>query len=432
MEPNHFEALYPANARFVTIQQIFGFIKGGSSCQLIGLPGVGRANIFGLLAYNRSVREAHVGDNQKWFHFVTVDFSEVRGKPLFETTKLMFLELVDSLKERHLLEEYKIASGLFKDALSFQDELVLFQGLKKTIDYLAIEKELTIVFLIERFEEYLPMLTQDFFSNLRILRNRAKYRFSVVFSLGRPLEDIIEPTILADYYEFVVGNHVYVPLQDAASSQFRLSYLEKITGKQFPERVYEQILELTGGHGKLTRIATEIAMKNDQEVTTGELLFHKSIQGALLEIIYYLTPSESELLREKGTTPFLEKIDLIKGGNITILLLKKFLETSPLPSEEKITFDNSTNTIKRGSTTISDTLTSSELRLFVLLLQHEGEVIDRNTIIQQVWKESTSTAGVSDQALDQLVFRLRKKIEKDPNNPLHLRTIKGRGLRFTQ
>ena len=42
-----------------------------------------------------------------------------------------------------------------------------------------------------------------------------------------------------------------------------------------------------------------------------------------------------------------------------------------------------------------------------------------------------TTEGVTDQALDQLIFRLRKKIEDDPNNPEFIQTIKGRGLKFS-
>src|SRR5438128_1057145 len=82
-----------------------------------------------------------------------------------------------------------------KENLAMQDDLVLFQGLKHTIDYLAIDQQLTIVFLFDRFEDYVPTVTSEFFSNLRVLRNRAKYRFSAVFSLNKPLEDLVEPAL---------------------------------------------------------------------------------------------------------------------------------------------------------------------------------------------------------------------------------------------
>ncbi|HEX7042540.1 MAG TPA: helix-turn-helix domain-containing protein, partial [Patescibacteria group bacterium] len=61
----------------------------------------------------------------------------------------------------------------------------------------------------------------------------------------------------------------------------------------------------------------------------------------------------------------------------------------------------------------------------------KDSVVDREQIIQAVWTDSKTYAGVSDQAVDQLIFRLRKKIEDDPNNPTHIQTVKGRGIKFS-
>jgi len=64
------------------------------------------------------------------------------------------------------------------------------------------------------------------------------------------------------------------------------------------------------------------------------------------------------------------------------------------------------------------------------LLTNQERIIERDEIIAEVWQETPATTGVSEQAIDQLVFRLRKKIEPDPNHPQVLQTIKGRGLKF--
>lgn len=48
MELEHFESLYPETARFTEIEKLLSFIKEGNSCQLIGLPGVGRGTLLGL------------------------------------------------------------------------------------------------------------------------------------------------------------------------------------------------------------------------------------------------------------------------------------------------------------------------------------------------------------------------------------------------
>lgn len=463
MEPKHFESLYPVDTRDEEIEKIVGFIKEGNSCQIIGLPGVGRSNLFGMLAYNRAIREKHFPTKNEWVHFVMVDFSEVRGRSLVDTIKLFFLSLTDSLRERGMMEEYSALQKIFKESSPLQDELVMFQGFKRAIDYLCLEKKRTIIFLFDRFEEYIKTLRPEFFAQMRILRNRAKYRFSILFSLSRPLEDLLEPQLFADFSEFIIGHHVYLPILDGVGVDFRINYLEKLTGKSIPPEVKEEVLKVTAGHGKLTRLSLEAILANLDVILSEAknlsskdeifrqaqddnliefLLEQKIVRGGIYEIWNTLLPAEQEYLasgnEHKATgleqnLNFLEKVGLLQEGKVQIPLLgemirkKQFSDTS----KEKIVFAEDTNTIKKGYSMLSDMLTNAEFRLLKHLLQNEAKVIDRDEIIGVVWKEGKSTAGVTDQAIDQLVFRLRRKIEDDPNNPAHLQTVKGRGIRFT-
>lgn len=447
MESLHFESLYPDTTRSEEIEQIFRFVKEGNSCQIVGFPGVGRTNLLGFLSYNKALRLKHMGDDQKWFHFVMVHFTELRKRPLSDATKLIFLALVDSLREREMEEEYQKARAIFKESLAFNDELVLFQGLKRVIDLLALEKKLTIVFLFDRFEEYVPMLTQEFFSNLRILRNRAKYRFSVVFSLNRPLEDLLEPMLFADFYEFIAGHTIYLSPIDKPGLDFRIAYLEKTSGRTLDEKTKKQLMELTAGHMRLTRLAIEI-MFNPNYIPPDNLaqflLGQKPIQGTLTELWYALTPEEQTLLEAitnnesiDTADTFLEKAGLIRNGRITIPLLITYIQTllakeSSLQQQKNdhIVIDEQTTDIVKGDLVLSDKLTALEFKLLRYLLQHPEKVVGREEIIDAVWGESASTAGVTDQAVDQLIFRLRRKVEDDPNNPKHLQTVKGRGFRF--
>lgn len=442
MEHTHLESLYPEKTREEEIGKILSYIKNGKSSQLIALPGVGRANLLGFLAYNRQIRIHHLGEKEQIsFHFVLCNFSEMKNRPLFDVMKFLFLELASSLHERKRDEEFAVVDKLFKDALSYQDELVLFQELKNAIDYLTLEKNLTVTFLLERFETYIPRATEAFFNNLRSIRNRAKYKFSVVFSTTRPLEDVLEPELLADFYEYVADNHVYLSLFDKVGLAFRVSYLEKLTHEKIAQTTVDTLIALTGGHGKLMRLALESAFSHNKTIDATSLLQLKTIQGALLEIWYFLTPDEQQDVltickntSQKITNEFLQNIGLIKSSSMTIPLFKDFCLTQGEKGKQPTVFtlDAITNTIQRGDTVISDMLTRSEFRLFKLLLESQGAILSREDIIQAVWTDSKTQEGVSEQALDQLVFRLRKKIEEDPNNPMLIQTVKGRGFRFAQ
>ena len=438
VEHEHFEALYPVTARAWEIEKILSFIKEGGSCQLIGLPGVGRSTVMGLLSYNKKLRVKHLGPDQDKTHFVMVNFSEIRKRPLFDAMKFIFLCIEESLRDRRMTDEHLVVSKLFKEALGFSDELVLFQGLKHALTYLAFERKLHVILLLDRFEEYVPVVTSEFFTNLRTLRALAKYKFSVVFSLNRALEDVLDPALLADYYEFIAGHTVATRLFDEVSTDFRLSYIEKVTGKKLRPEAIKEILALTGGHGKSAKLSVEAVLAHGEVKDLAQFLLDQaSVRGALSEIWQSLSPFEQAVLRAKDyaseDASYLSSVYLVEGGQLRMPLFAEYILKLSTASEGgggKIVYEEHTNTIKRDGMTLSDHLTSSEFRLLRYLVQNPERVVEREELISAVWGDMKSTAGITDQAVDQLIFRLRRKIEDDPNNPRHLHTVKGRGFKF--
>jgi DNA-binding winged helix-turn-helix (wHTH) protein len=440
IEPSHFESLYPPSARFSEIEKILSFIKAGNCAQIISLPGVGRSNIMGLLSYNRQARNLHLKENEKWYHFVMMNFAQIKGRPLMEATKYMFLELLDSLEERKMTDEHEYVHNIFSNGLKLNDELVLFQALKKTIDYLCLQKELTVVFLFDRFEEYLPMLEPQFFSNLRALRDRAKFRFSAVFPLNRPLEESVGHDMLSNYYELIEGNIVYLSISDEEIMGFRISYREKVSGEKIEKQYLDEIKNLTGGHGKLTRICVEAVLSVDNKPLenhkslTEFLLSKKRVQAVLGEICKAFTPYEINLIEEgkEAESSHLIAVGLVRNHINTIPLIKTYIESQIKEDiNQKIIYEESSKNIIQGNINLSENLTSSEYKLLKFLAQNPDRIIDRDDVVNVVWGDLSSTAGVTEQALDQLIFRVRKKIEENPNVPTHLQTVKGRGFKFT-
>jgi len=72
-------------------------------------------------------------------------------------------------------------------------------------------------------------------------------------------------------------------------------------------------------------------------------------------------------------------------------------------------------------------LNRKERDLLAYFLENPGETISRDTLLRQVWGQARPA---STRTVDTHVFRLRKKIEKDPENPIHLVTVHGVGYRF--
>jgi DNA-binding response OmpR family regulator len=72
-------------------------------------------------------------------------------------------------------------------------------------------------------------------------------------------------------------------------------------------------------------------------------------------------------------------------------------------------------------------LTVMESELLRHLVRHDGKIVSRKDLLEQVWglHEDTDT-----RAIDNFVVRLRRYIEDDPGNPRHLQTVRGVGYRF--
>jgi DNA-binding response OmpR family regulator len=81
--------------------------------------------------------------------------------------------------------------------------------------------------------------------------------------------------------------------------------------------------------------------------------------------------------------------------------------------------------LRSGGNTIHLTLMESELLRH--LVQNDGKIVSRKQILEEVWglHEDTDT-----RAIDNFVVRLRRYIEDDPGNPMHLQTVRGVGYRF--
>lgn len=73
------------------------------------------------------------------------------------------------------------------------------------------------------------------------------------------------------------------------------------------------------------------------------------------------------------------------------------------------------------------TLTHLEFEALRYLVDHRGEVVTREELLNEVWqyKEHSTT-----RAVDNIIARLRKKLEDEPASPEHILTVHGYGYKF--
>jgi pSer/pThr/pTyr-binding forkhead associated (FHA) protein len=82
-----------------------------------------------------------------------------------------------------------------------------------------------------------------------------------------------------------------------------------------------------------------------------------------------------------------------------------------------------------GGHELSPPLSAAQYRLLEILSEHEGHVVSRDRIVRAVWSEEEAL-GVTEQAIDALVHRLRERIAAlDPDHE-YIVTIRGHGFRL--
>jgi len=74
-------------------------------------------------------------------------------------------------------------------------------------------------------------------------------------------------------------------------------------------------------------------------------------------------------------------------------------------------------------------LTQLQIKALKYFVQHEGEVISRHQLLEDVWE---MPGHVTTRAPDQILRQLRKTFEPDPANPIHFLTIRDAGYRFVK
>lgn len=91
----------------------------------------------------------------------------------------------------------------------------------------------------------------------------------------------------------------------------------------------------------------------------------------------------------------------------------------------EITADFRTMEVHRGGTLVP--LTAQEFKLLRYFLDHIHTVISREALLKDVWGYSFFQTT---RIVDNQILKLRQKLERDPANPVHFKTVHGIGYKF--
>ncbi|MBN1487349.1 MAG: FHA domain-containing protein [Anaerolineae bacterium] len=114
------------------------------------------------------------------------------------------------------------------------------------------------------------------------------------------------------------------------------------------------------------------------------------------------------------------------AGDATLPLEDTFPSDNSTPSGLEV--DRGSRRVCLGRAELDPPLSPAQFRLLTLLIDFNGEVVTRDDVIKAVWPDAAG--GVTDQAVDALVYRLRERlVELDPDYN-YVVTVRGHGFRF--
>ncbi len=107
--------------------------------------------------------------------------------------------------------------------------------------------------------------------------------------------------------------------------------------------------------------------------------------------------------------------NILKRGSLPAVPEIEFVRFGPF------TFHIPRGVLKRGDDVVR--LTERERDLLQIFAGRPGETVQRHELL-------TATGAGGERTVDVQINRLRRKIEADPSNPLHLQTVRGIGYRL--
>jgi DNA-binding response OmpR family regulator len=147
--------------------------------------------------------------------------------------------------------------------------------------------------------------------------------------------------------------------------------------------------------------------------------------------IIFLTAKTSEDDRVRGlelgaddyiSKPFSPR-ELIARVRAVLRRFESPLTTNITTADFELDSDSVTLTVRGNPTDV----TATEFRLLHFLASHPGKVFTRDQVLDAVWRDMSF---VTPRSVDVYIRRLREKIEKDPEDPRYLKTVRGAGYKF--
>lgn len=373
------------------------------SSLIIGMPGVGKSRFL------RQVL-AVIGSDENYLA-VYINLNE-----LFS---------LENPQEVFALLQRRLRGVIEQKALVTQEDMVThlsYESLRRLLAEVLKNYNLSVVFILDRFEKIIRYLPVSVLDSFPALFQSFDHNVQFIFSTSDELPRLQNLQAIDQLYTYVHAYTHYLQPYTLADTRALLTYIHQT---EISEELATYIYELSGGHSRLIR-ALDHLVTVDKDNNLESLAALSTVQLQCERIMCIIDENEKPILVKKS--PRLQRFGLIKEVNGTMQFFSTLFAAYAQQTTEQqspIWLDKQTGAIFIHGLQADDSLTNKEYTLLKYFLEHQGEVITKDKIAEEIWED----VGVSNEAIDQLVYRLRAKLGGETES--FIQTVFGRGYSFS-
>jgi DNA-binding winged helix-turn-helix (wHTH) protein len=433
--------------RHAQIESVLQAVAEGNCCAVNGLSNTGKSPLLRSLARaENQARFAELAGRPGALIYVDCNrVVELSATGFYEVVLRSLLEYVqDPLTPPTpapdllgLMHDYhtRITAGTpFQASLAFNSALA----------DLTTRMNLSLVLLLDEFDEVYAALEDRTLLNLRALKEHAGERLVYVTATVRPLAESRTPGD-NEFAELFAGYALNLGL---LSTDDAVRVIQRFGGASLPAPLTEAVLRLAGGHFGLLTTLTQAALReahNSAAPSPARLAGDLSARAECLKLWNQLRPEEQGALTSLVTNPEeglsipdrarLVNLGLVVEDHSQPRLFSEMFNNfvrhqSALPAQggQGVLVDEDAGEVWVDGARVT-ILTDLEYRLMRLLFQRRDRLTTKDMIVEAVWG-GEYLDRVDDARIEKLVSRLRAKIEPDPAKPRYLLTQRGRGYKL--
>ena len=434
----------PLRFRSRETARVFACLRAGDSCQVVGIGSVGKSNFLRFLQ-QEDVRRKKLGAGWASHVFVYVDANKFLEPCEWGLWELMLhqtlLELSYRAVDPALLEEIDL---LHQHSIAPATRHIALRYLDRAISLVCKNLGLKLVFLFDEFDELYRTFPSRVFDAMRALRDDNKYRLMYVVATREELPHLQNDEESREAFEELVTlNTIWLAAYsnaDARDTLRRLVSRHKVT---LDEKRMQEILKQTGGHPGLIRTVFPV-VRSGSAVAAESLLMDRQVEEECRRIWQSLADTEQKALSILVHQKHLSSIDdatmsqLKEKGlvgcngsaddQVFSPLLEKYIYKMKPFEITRLKIDRHKHIIWVDGRQIAN-VPVLEFKFLDYLERRRGQVCRRDQIAHYLYPNQ-KLAGVSMNAIDSIVKRVRKLVETNPKKPSLISTIHGVGFRL--